>query len=273
MRQTALQFKPKSSSNDENMHPLDGKAKRKRMTEDVKSPSKTAKAPAAGSSGGALHKQPPDGAVASDTTLGPWKPSKRVPVDSSDESDWEGVPFEAPKNAAKKGEAGADVLDKVDAVCSLDAAWDGDTGEAVAVIVVRQSGEDRVWLVRGKPGGAFVATKVTSKKSKGLNCGAGIVMARVALAPNKALVLMNDAAGNQLGDASYSVVTGSTASAPTILDLFSATTDAMPVGTPSSALAWRGMASAVWYGDRAAIVYEAQTSDGKRVIALQNVKP
>lgn len=108
MRQTALQFKPKSSSNDENMHPLDGKAKRKRMTEDVKSPSKTAKAPAAGSSGGALHKQPPDGAVASDTTLGPWKPSKRVPVDSSDESDWEGVPFEAPKNAAKKGEAGAD---------------------------------------------------------------------------------------------------------------------------------------------------------------------
>lgn len=103
MRQTALQFKPKPSTNDENMRPLDDKAKRKRLNEDAKSPSKTA--PAAGSSGRALHTQPQGEAPAGcvwDVMLGAWKPIKRVPVDSSDDDDWAGTPFEVPKKAAKK---------------------------------------------------------------------------------------------------------------------------------------------------------------------------
>lgn len=172
--------------------------------------------------------------------------------------------------------AGATVLAGVDAVCSLDAAWDGDAGEAVAAIVVRQGGEDRVWLVRGKAGGAFSAVKVTSKSSKG-DCRKGLASARVSVAGSNAMLVVNDTVASVPNVGSWLLWAvskqGVASSVPTTSLDDSTTTDTSLLAAPANALAWRGGVPALWNGSTWTLLLETRNADGKRGLTVYTFKP
>lgn len=167
---------------------------------------------------------------------------------------------------------GATTLAGVSAVCSLDAAWDVGKGEAVVVMVVRQDGQDRVWLARGA-GGKWVSTLVVAKGSKSAGCDIGISHARVSANNGKAMVLMNDLSGGSFGVGRYVLVSGDKAGPDIELTMLIKSTDVSGMTAPATALAARGLAAPVWHGESVSLIWEANSPDGKRAIAIHTVVP
>ena len=173
--------------------------------------------------------------------------------------------------------AGATALANVDAVCSLDAVWDSNNGDAVVVIVVRQAGSDAVYLLRGKPGGAFAATKVAHKSSAG-DCRKGYASAVVSAAATTPMVVVNDTIAGVLNVGTYGVyavqLDGSVKAVSALSGFSSATTDTTANPGPTNALASRGaVAPLVWADGRVTFIGEVLTNDGKHGIVLHTFKP
>ncbi|MCB9739625.1 MAG: hypothetical protein H6747_10180 [Deltaproteobacteria bacterium] len=172
--------------------------------------------------------------------------------------------------------AGATVLGGATAVCTLDAAWDADKGEAVVAIVTRGASSDSLWLARGKPGGTWTAKQVFTQGSKTPgSCSSGILGARVVAGKGgAALVTMNTGTLHYPGVHSYFTVSADGAVKPAdLLTPSSWSTDLMESGDPRPGLAWRGAAQAVWLGDSWSLVAEGQNGSGKREIVIYTFTP
>ncbi|MEY3012763.1 MAG: hypothetical protein RIT45_1498, partial [Pseudomonadota bacterium] len=171
--------------------------------------------------------------------------------------------------------AGATVLGGATAVCTLDAAWDADKGEAVVAIVTRQAGKDKVWLARGKPGGTFAAVEVTSKTSKG-DCRQGIAGAKLTVRSGSAIVSWFEALLPSVPTAGMVYAADVSGAKVTSLTKMptneAATSDSGSGAAPANALATRGLAGVVDNGTTVSAIIEA-TVAGKRQIILHTFIP
>jgi hypothetical protein len=168
---------------------------------------------------------------------------------------------------------GATVLGGTSAVCGLDAAYDAGSGEVVATVVVRQGGDDVVYLVRFGDAGATAPVVVAQKASAG-DCRQGLAAARVSVGQGELLVSVYDAiaALPTLGSAGLYSVTGSSVqsvSIPSPVD--ASTTDSAAAGGPTNNLAARGLSAPLVAGDAVGFVHEGTSAGGKQVITWSSV--
>jgi hypothetical protein len=170
--------------------------------------------------------------------------------------------------SSTSGGTGASVFANSTAVCSLDAAWDADKAEAVVALVARQGGSDKVWLLRGKPGGSWTAVEVTTKKSVGA-CHQGVSGARVSMGSSKTYVVVRDAIVPTLGVVTAYRVDGNT---PTAVYSYSPSFSS-DAGT-SNSLASRGLVGLIDNGNGTlTFIVEGGSQASKHEIVLHTFKP
>lgn len=165
----------------------------------------------------------------------------------------------------------ADGLKGVTAVCGVDAAWNGKTGEVGVVLVVRREGKSAVVLVR-KGGGVATVVEVAADTVASTTCDKGFSTARVGVLPSGkyALVWRKQLGADALGEGSTAVVDGSLVATPKAL----ASDGVWSTDSGAGALAWRGVGDVVGgAGDLATVVVEAQPKENVRAIQVLTFKP
>ncbi len=170
---------------------------------------------------------------------------------------------------------GATVLGGATAVCGLDAALNVGTGAIGVSVVVRQGGEDRVWLVKRDAKGLVTATKVVSKGAKG-DCRKGYSAARIAAFGADWAVAVYDANAviPTIGSVSVWTVSNAAKSVSTLAAADLGTTDSAAGSGPVSGLAWRGLADLLpGANGTLSVVAEIADGTGKKSIAIHTFKP